>query len=71
MTITTMPLTKINRTAIHILCQEIGVVNTARFLNQFTTGYDDYTHEREMIEANTTVDTLMSEIRQRREVSNT
>lgn len=69
MTITTMPLTELTRTAIHLLCQEIGVVNTARFLNQFTTGYGDYTAERDTLIGNSTVDTILTEIQQRRSAS--
>lgn len=64
MTTTMMPLTELTHTAIHVLCKELGVVNTARFLNQFTTDYGDYTHERDMLVGNPTVDTLMAEIQQ-------
>ena len=38
MIIESQPLAEITQTAIHLLCQEIGVVNTTHFLNQFTTG---------------------------------
>ena len=53
--------------AITLLCREIGVVNTARFLNQFTTGFGNYTEERESIIGNATVDQLVAEIKKRRE----
>jgi len=41
------PLSEITQEAIDLLFKEIGIVNTVRFLNQFTTGYGDYTEERE------------------------
>ena len=46
MTTLATPLTELTVTAIRLLCKEIGVVNTARFLNQFTAGYGNYTEER-------------------------
>ena len=66
MTTTTLPLTELTHTAIHLLCKELGIVNTARFLNQFTTGYGDYTYERDMLVGHSTVDSIMAEIQQRR-----
>lgn len=62
MTTTTMPLTEITRSAIHVLCRELGVVNTARFLNQFNLGYGDYTRERDELLANMTVDEIVADI---------
>ena len=37
------PLSEITQEAISILLREIGVINTVRFLNQFTGGYGNYT----------------------------
>ena len=37
------PLTEITQLATHILCKEMGVTDTIRFINQFTTGLRDYT----------------------------
>jgi hypothetical protein len=62
MTTTIMPLTEITRSAIHVLCRELGVVNTARFLNQFNLGYGDYTTERDEFFSNLTVDSIVDEI---------
>ena len=39
------PLSEITRYAIDLLSKEMGIVDTVRFLNQFTTGYGDYTEE--------------------------
>jgi hypothetical protein len=43
------PLSEITRHAIDLLSKEIGIVDTVRFLTQFTTGYGDYTGEREAL----------------------
>lgn len=65
---TAAPLAEITRSAIHLLCQEIGVVNTARFLNQFSLGYGNYTEERDQLFGHLTVEQIAAEIkRQRRE----
>lgn len=39
-------MSEINRQATHILFKEMGVVETIRFLNQFSTGRGDYTKDR-------------------------
>jgi len=40
------PVSEISRRATHILFKEMGVVDTIRFLNQFSVGRGDYTKER-------------------------
>jgi hypothetical protein len=45
----TVPLTEITQEALRVLYRELGVVNTIRFLNQFTTGFGDYTSERQAL----------------------
>ncbi len=42
----TRPVSEINRQAAHILFNEMGVVDTIRFLNQFSLGQGDYTKDR-------------------------
>ena len=42
----TKPVFEINRRATHILFKEMGVVDTIRFLNQFSVGQGDYTKDR-------------------------
>ena len=66
MTVAPAPLAEITATAIRILCREIGAANTARFLNQFTSGFGDYTAERDQLLGESTVDELVAQIRQRR-----
>lgn len=40
------PTAEINTKATHILFQKKGIVDTFRFLNQYTLGSGDYTKER-------------------------
>jgi len=62
----TIPVAEITKEAIRILCKEIGLVNTVRFVNQFTTGYGNYTKEREQLFANMPLDKIVSEIKRKR-----
>ncbi|MFQ5638871.1 MAG: hypothetical protein ACE5IR_12850 [bacterium] len=62
----TRPLNEITQEATRLLYKELGVVNTIRFLNQFTTGYGDYTREREQLFENLSLDEIISEIKQMR-----
>ena len=39
-------LSALNQHVTETLIREVGVVDTIRFLNQFRTGYGDYTAER-------------------------
>lgn len=63
---TAKPLTEITQEAIHILCKEIGLVNTIRFINQFTLGYGDYTEERNHLFGKLSLDQITSDIKQAR-----
>jgi hypothetical protein len=60
------PLVEINQQAIALLYKELGVVDTVRFLKQFTQGYGDYTQERELLFDKKTLDEIVSEIEKRR-----
>lgn len=62
----TRPLAEITQEAIRILFREIGVVDTVRFINQYTTGYGNYTEERQELFADQTLDDLVSQIKERR-----
>ncbi len=67
MMIVTKPLTQITQEAIQILYREIGVVNTLRFLNQFTTGFGDYTAERDLLFADVGLDDVVADIKRARQ----
>jgi hypothetical protein len=66
MNVTQTPVAEITTTAIRVLCREIGPVNTARFLNQFSTGSGDYTAERDAVLGNPTVEELLAELKETR-----
>ncbi len=60
------PLAEITREALKVLYKEMGVVNTVRFMNQFTTGYGNYTEERDILFEGMTLDDMVSEIKKSR-----
>ena len=62
----TRPLAEITQEAIKVLFQTLGIVNTVRFINQFTTGYGNYTEEREALFGELTLDEVITEIKQSR-----
>ena len=63
MTVPTKPLAEVTSRAIAVLSRELGAADTLRFINQFTTGYGDYTAEREAIFGQATLDQIISEIK--------
>ncbi len=65
-TIQRPPLQELTQEAIRILYRELGVVETVRFLRQFTAGYGDYTAEREALFGKKSLDELLTAIKQRR-----
>lgn len=60
------PLAEITTEALKVLYREIGVVDTLRFVSQYTTGHGDYTAQRDELFADMTLDDIVSEITQRR-----
>jgi hypothetical protein len=54
-----MPLAELTTLAIRTLIREVGVVNTARFLRQFSQGAGNYTLERDQIFANLSIDEIV------------
>ena len=46
MTIEEKSLTEITHEAFGLLAKHLGVANTVRFINQFSTGHGNYTEER-------------------------
>jgi hypothetical protein len=63
MNVQARPLSEITRHAIDLLSKEMGIVDTVRFLNQFTTGYGDYTEEREDLFKDLTLDEILASIK--------
>lgn len=62
----TRPLAQITTEALKVLYREIGIVDTLRFINQYTAGYGDYTAQREELFAGMTLDEMTSEMKRRR-----
>ena len=62
MTLEVRPLVEINQQALRLLYQELGITDTVRFLRQFTTGFGDYTKEREVLFARKTLPEIIGEM---------
>ena len=63
MTVSTEPLSELNREAIDLLTRELGVARTLRFLSQYRTGQGDYTKERHQFLGEGTLEELFEEAR--------
>jgi len=59
----TRPISEISRRATRILVKEMGVVDTIRFLNQFSVGQGDYTKDREKWLVDISLDEAISQIK--------
>ena len=59
-----LPLAELHTRALRVLIQEIGVVNTARFIHQYTHGFGDYTQEREYLFSDLTIDEIVAAVQQ-------
>lgn len=66
MNIEARPVSEISRRATHILFKEMGIVDTIRFLNQFSMGQGDYTKEREKWLGDISLDDAISQIKAQR-----
>jgi hypothetical protein len=62
MTLDRRPLAEITQEALHILYQQLGIVDTVRFLTQFTSGYGNYTEERRALVEKQTMDEVLAEL---------
>ena len=60
------PLSEVNHQAIRLLAEKIGVVDTIRFVNQFTTGHGNYTEERHALFDHLTMADILAAIEQKR-----
>ena len=62
-TLNTHPTSEINQKATHILFEHMGIVDTFKFLNQFTLGYGDYTKERAELFEDLTLNQIVKDIK--------
>lgn len=67
----TMTLEQIRLTGLKALSRELGAVGLVRFLQQFETGYGDYTTERHSWLGERSIREIAQEIEQERESSDT
>ena len=68
MTTQLKPLSEVTHQAIRLLSEQIGVVDTFRFINQFTTGHGNYTEERDALLGQLTLAEIVSAIEKNRSV---
>jgi hypothetical protein len=59
----TQPLSQITQQAIELRSKEIGIANTIRFLSQFSTGYGNYTEERDAMFKDLTLDEILNRMK--------
>jgi hypothetical protein len=59
----TRPISEISHQAIRILFEKMGVVDTLRFLNQFSVGQGDYTKDREKWLGDISLEDAISQIK--------
>ena len=67
MTIEEKSLSEITHEAFGLLAKHLGVANTVRFINQFSTGYGNYTEERKEIFKDLTLEQYEEALRQIKE----
>jgi hypothetical protein len=53
---------EITQEALSVLYRELGIVNTVRFLNQFTAGFGNYTEERRAATENQTLEEVLADV---------
>jgi len=61
------PLTEISQQAFRVFVRELGVADTIRFVNQFSTGHGNNTAERDQLIGDHSLDEIINEIKSRRE----
>jgi hypothetical protein len=59
-------ISELTHRATHALIQELGIVDTIRFLNQFRAGSGNYTVDRKQLFEGMSVKDIVSEIKARR-----
>jgi hypothetical protein len=57
------PLHEVTEQAISVLAHEIGIADTVRFVNQFSSGYGDYTEERTATLGNLDLEEILAEVK--------
>lgn len=68
MNVENQTINEISNKAINLLLRTLGAENTLRFLNQYSSGFGDYTKERKNYYKDKTIDQLISEIKNERKL---
>ena len=63
MSVPIQPISQFTHRAKQTLIQELGIVDTVRFLNQFRAGEGDYTAEREKLFEGESVKSILASIK--------
>lgn len=66
MSIQPRPLSEVTEQAIALLAREFGLADTIRFIGQFSSGYGNYTEEREALFGELSLEQVLKEIKDRR-----
>ena len=66
MSVHLQPIAELTHRAKNALVNELGVIDTMRFLNQFRAGNDDYTKDRVDLFKKDTVKSLVADIKAQR-----
>jgi len=61
------PLAEVSQRAKNVLIQELGIVDAARFLNQFQVGGGDYSVERQSLFKDGSVESVVAGIKAQRQ----
>jgi hypothetical protein len=59
----TKNLSEITQQSIEVLFKEVGIANTIRFLNQFSTGYGNYTEEQEQLFEDLALNEILAQLK--------
>jgi hypothetical protein len=60
-------LSELNQQVFQFLAEKFGVVDTIRFVNQFTNGSGDYTVDREALVGHLTLEEIKASIHKKRD----
>jgi len=60
------PIAEVTAQAMELLNKEMGIVDTARFIRQFSPAHGNYTEERDALLAGLTHDQIVGEIKSKR-----
>lgn len=60
------PLNEVTEQAIVLLSREMGIADTVRFISQFSSGYSNYTEERDTLFGDMSLDEILRQVKDSR-----